>query len=139
MIEPGEALRELLAQHDNLRAIMDRCLELADNIDRGSEERDLLVGEAARLRVAFAAHNGHEESVIPAILRDLDAFGEVRVASMLEDHAAEHASLRLRLEGPTTGLRAAVRELREHLATEEEVYLCARVLHDDLIALESTS
>jgi hypothetical protein len=139
MIEPGEALRELLAQHDMLRAIIDRCVELADDLDRGSGEPDRLVREVARLRVAFAVHNGYEEGVIPAILRELDAFGEVRVASMLADHAAEHASLRVRLAGPTTELRAALRELREHLATEEEVYLCARVLRDDLVALESSS
>lgn len=138
MIEPSRALRELLDEHEALRDIMDDCEQLADNIDAGRGNVGELVLEVSRLRAVFDAHNKHEEQVLPAILRAADAFGDVRIAHMTDDHVDEHRALRDRLDGPTRELRATLYELRAHLVAEERMFLSARVLCDDIINVEAS-
>jgi hypothetical protein len=136
MTAPSKLLAELKHQHDALRAIMDRCEQLADELDRGRTQPAQLTREVAKLRVAFDAHNRFEEQLLRPVLRELDAFAEVRIDQMIADHVGEHAALRNRLDGPTAELRASLYELRAHLAGEERYFLTSRVLRDDLITLE---
>jgi ABC-type transporter Mla subunit MlaD len=138
MIEPSRAMRQLFDQHESLRAIMDDCEQLADEVDAGRGDLVQLVREVAKLRVAFEAHNRTEEQLLPSILRELDAFGDVRVDYMLTDHIHEHRALHQRLDVPTAELRATLYDLRAHLAAEERTFLSARVLRDDLVTIEST-
>ncbi len=139
MIVPSDALRELLEQHRALRALMDACDGLADDVDAGRGDVGALVREVARLRLAFDAHNRHEEHVLLQVLREIDSFGDVRIDSMSSDHAGEHRALRSRLGGGATAeLRATLFDLRAHLAAEERVFLSARVLRDDVVNVEST-
>jgi hypothetical protein len=138
MMKPSQALRELFEQHDSLRVLMDNCEQLADQLDADTTALGRLVQQVARLRVAFEAHNRHEEHMLPSILRDLDAFGDVRVRCMMHDHASEHSALRASLDGPAAELRATLSELRAHLAAEERIFLSARILRDDVVNVEST-
>ena len=124
---PGEALDELVRQHDLLRASMDRCEHLADLVDVGRGNLGELVGLVATLREAFVAHNHYEEQILRPILRTHDAVGETRIAYMVADHVQEHRALLQRLDGPTGELRATVYSLRAHLAREERYFLSARV------------
>jgi hypothetical protein len=136
MTEPSRVLHDLLEQHETLRGMIEACEQLAEDVDRGSNDPGRLVREVTRLRLAFEAHNRHEESVLPRLLHEVDAFGEVRVARMVSDHGDEHRSLRRRLDGPTHELRATMDQLRAHLAAEERVFLSPRVLRDDVVTLE---
>jgi len=102
---------ELLQQHEQLRALIDRCEQLADAFDAGRAAPDVLTREVAQLRAAFDAHNRFEEQLPRAVLHVGD------------DHASEHRALRGQLDGPTAELRAALAGLREHLAAEER-YFC---------------
>jgi iron-sulfur cluster repair protein YtfE (RIC family) len=138
MTEPSQALAELIQQHEMLRAKMDRCEQLANDVDRGRGDFVALVREVAELRETFAAHNQFEEQVLRPILRTIDAFGEVRVAHMFADHVDEHRALRYRLDAPTSELRATLYQLRAHLAGEERYFLSARVLRDDVVSVEAT-
>jgi iron-sulfur cluster repair protein YtfE (RIC family) len=138
MTEPSQALEELVRQHEMLRAMMEACEQLADNVDRGRGEVGALVREVAKLRERFEAHNQFEEHVLRPILRTLDAFGDVRVEYMVADHIGEHRALCHRLDGPTAELRAVLHELRAHLAGEERWFLSAHVLRDDVITIEPT-
>src|SRR5262249_35917672 len=140
MIEPAKrALDELLSQHNTLRELIQRCERLADELDRGRGAPTELMREVARLRIAFDAHNKFEEHLLRPILRDVDAFGAVRVQQMVEDHTNEHRLMRERLATTITGeLRATLESLRAHLDTEERYFLSSRVLRDDLIVVEST-
>jgi hypothetical protein len=140
MTEPAKrALHELLAQHDTLRDFIERCERLADEIDRGKGAPTELMREVSRLRIAFDAHNKFEEQLLRPILRDIDAFGQVRVEQMVEDHTNEHRLMRERLGSSITGeLRATLESLRAHLATEERYFLSSKVLRDDLITVEGT-
>ncbi len=131
-------MRELFEQHEALRVLMDECEQAADDIDVDRGDLGRLTREVTKLRAAFEAHNLYEETLLPSILRDQDAFGDVRVSYMVADHADEHRTLRARLDGSTAELRATLYSLRAHLAAEERVFLSARVLRDDVVAVEST-
>ena len=129
MTEPSQALEELVREHEMLRAMMEGCEQLADNVDRGRGDVGALVREVAKLRERFEAHNQFEEHVLRPILPTLDAFG---------DHVGEHRALCHRLDGPTAELRAVLYELRAHLAGEERWFLSARVRRDDVFNIEPT-
>jgi hypothetical protein len=132
-------LGDLLAQHDMLRQIMDRCALLADDLDAGRGSLEQLAREIVRLRVAFDHHNQAEEQQLRPILRHADAFGDVRVERMLEEHVEEHRTMRGRFTlGPTSELRTTLHMLREHLATEERYFLSSRVVRDDLVVDEGS-
>lgn len=130
-LTPSRALSELKAQHDELRRMMDRCEELADELDAGRAAPDQLAHEVARLRVAFDAHNTYEEQLLRPVLLDADAHAGVRIDRMVEDHVGEHRTMRSRLNPTQTGeLRDVVETLRAHLDAEERYLLSTRVLRD---------
>ena len=134
---PKDVLDKLLTQHESLRVLMDECEQLADELDARGGPPTQLLPRVAQLRVAFEAHNKFEESVLPPILRDADAFGDVRIERMVADHVGEHRAMHDRLAaGPTAELRATIARLREHLATEERYFLSSRIVRDDLVVVE---
>ena len=136
---PARALAELKAQRDALRGMMDRCEELADALDAGRMGPLQLTREVSRLRLAFEAHNQFEEQLLRPVLLGSDAFAEVRIDRMIEDHVGEHRAMRARLQTTSTSaLRDVVETLRAHLDAEERYLLSARVLRDDLVTIEGT-
>lgn len=134
---PKHALTELIHQHDQLRDIIYRCEALADELDAGKAEPSTLLAEVARLRVLFDVHNKYEETLLRPILREADAFGEVRIERMVSDHVNEHRTMRENLGSPLTAeLRATLEQLKFHLATEERYFLSSRVLREDVVVVE---
>lgn len=136
---PSKLLAELLSQHETLRKMMDRCEELADELDAGRGDPIALTREVAKLRLAFDAHNKFEEQLLRPVLRELDAFGDVRIERMFDDHVGEHRAMRAQLGSDATNtLRATIDELRVHLQGEERYFLSSKVLRDDLVTVEGT-
>lgn len=136
---PSRALAELKAQHDALRGMMDRCEELADELDAGRMGPLQLTREVSRLRLAFEAHNAFEEQLLRPVLIEGDAFADVRIDRMIEDHVGEHRAMRARLNSTETSeLRDVVETLRAHLDAEERYLLSARVLRDDIVNLDGS-
>ncbi|HWU91568.1 MAG TPA: hemerythrin domain-containing protein [Kofleriaceae bacterium] len=136
---PARALVELAAQHDTLRGLMDRCEEIADAVDAGDAGPMQLTREVARLRIAFDVHNRFEEELLRPVLLAGDAFGEVRIDRMVEDHVGEHHAMRTRLGSSATAeLRAVIESLRAHLDSEERYFLTAKVLRDDIVTVEGS-
>jgi hypothetical protein len=130
-------LADLLAQHDVIRTIIDRCEQFADELDAGRGTPEPLAREIVRLRVAFDRHNQAEEVQLRPILRDADMFGEARIERMVAEHVDEHRTMRGRFTlGPTAELRTTLAMLRDHLAAEERYFLSARVVRDDLVVVE---
>jgi hypothetical protein len=128
-------LAELLVQHNGLRAMMDRCDELADQVDLGRGDIVALTREIATLRVAFDAHNKFEEEVLRPLLREIDAFGEVRIERMFSEHVGEHRAMGVQLGGETTNvLRGAIDSLRVHLQAEERYFMASKVLRDAVVS-----
>ena len=136
-MQPSKLLTELTKQHDAIRQIMDRCEQLADELDEGRGDPSQLTREVAKLRLAFDAHNRFEEQLLRPVLRELDAFGDVRIDRMIADHVGEHHAVREQLgDGPTAVLRNAIDNLRVHLQAEERYFLSSKVLRDDLVSVE---
>lgn len=134
---PATALKELMQQHGKLREMMERCEVLADEVDATGEPSIRLTREVAKLRIAFDAHNQFEEQLLRPVLLAQDAFGDVRIAQMVEQHVGEHRVIRTRLDRwVTEELREVISNLRAHLDAEERYFLSARVLRDDLVTLE---
>jgi hypothetical protein len=136
---PSKLLHDLTEQHAQLRAIMDHCEHLADELDAGRAQPAELTDHVTRLRLAFDAHNQFEEHLLRPVLRELDAFADVRIEEMIADHVSEHRAISHQLDGPTAELRASLYELRAHLAAEERYFLSSRVLRDDLVTLEPSA
>ena len=139
-MQPSKLLTELTKQHDAIRQIMDRCEQLADELDEGRGDPSQLTREVAKLRLAFDAHNRFEEQLLRPVLREMDAFGDVRIDRMIADHVGEHHAVREQLgDGPTAMLRSAIDTLRVHLQAEERYFLSSKVLRDDLVTVEPGS
>ena len=116
-----------------LRELIERCAELADRVDAEAAQPGELLGEVARLRAAFDAHNQCEEQLLHPILLDVEWLGAVRVSRMVEDHIEEHRAMRVGLgAAPTSELRGVLASLRAHLDSEERYFLSRKVLRDDL-------
>lgn len=108
---PSRVLTELLAEHDALRELIERCEQLADELEAGRTDSATLSLEVSRLRAAFDVHNRYEEQFLRPVLRGGARFGE---------HVAEHQSVRASLENEVTGeLRRALDHLRRHLDDED--------------------
>lgn len=135
---PSKLLAELLSQHEALRKMMDRCEELADELDVGKGDPIALTREVAKLRLAFDAHNRFEEQLLRPVLREMDAFGDVRIERMFIDHVTEHREMRAQLgTDATNALRATIDSLRVHLQAEERYFLSSKILRDDLVSVEN--
>jgi hypothetical protein len=118
MYTPARALAELKAQHDMLRGMMDRCEELADELDAARCGPSELTREIARLRLAFEAHNQFEEQLLrPVLIRSLDP---ATVERAIEQHVGDHRAMRLGLTSTETSpLREVIASMRDHLEAEE--------------------
>ena len=98
------------AQHDSLRDMMDRCEELADELDAGRGNLVHLHRAVALLRAAFNVHRALEDQA-PSSARASDPSGAVQGVRILR---AQHNA------GPTEMLRDVIATLRSHLAGEGE-------------------
>lgn len=135
--KPSQILAALTEQHLMLRNRIVQCELLADDVDGGHTSSRVLWDAVDSLRQALDAHNRFEERSLKPMLRDLDAFGDVRLERMYLEHLSEHLALNDRLYAGTTAmLRAALIELREHLDEEEQLFMSPRVLRDDVVVLE---
>jgi iron-sulfur cluster repair protein YtfE (RIC family) len=133
---PSRVLSELTQQHAALRALMDRCEQLAEAFDTRGGDATELARVVEELRSAFAAHNAFEEQVLRPVLLEMDAFGGVRIDHMVDDHVVEHRAVEQRLGGPTGELHDAIVQLRVHLEAEERYFLTSAVLRDDTVTVE---
>lgn len=110
----------LKAQHDKLRALMDRCEQLAIELDFERIAPVELTRAVARLRIALDVHNTWEELLLEPVLAAKGQHASVRIGQMIDDHVDEHRLMRARLsESGTASLRTTIATLRAHLDAEE--------------------
>jgi hypothetical protein len=119
------ALAQWQAQHDMLRGMMDRCEELADELDAGRSGPLQLTREVERLRLAFEAHNKFEEEMLrPVLLAGVPADQLERV---IAEHMADHRDMRKQLGATETSpLREVIESMRAHLEAEERFLATSR-------------
>ena len=118
------AVAEILAQHDELRTMMDRCEQLADHVDIGKASPETLIREIAQLRITLEKHLRDEELLLRPLLREADMTSDLRIERAVADHVTEHRAMAQRfLPGPTAELRDTLASLRDHLENEERYFL----------------
>lgn len=118
---------ELQAQHAMLRGMMDRCEELADELDAGRSGPTQLTREVVRLRLAFEAHNRFEEELLRPVL--LSAMPAELIERLVAEHVADHFAMRRDLATTETApLRAVIASMRAHLDIEESYMASAQMV-----------
>jgi hypothetical protein len=134
VMEPSKARAVLLAHHERLRQLLAEMQRVAERVLAGEGVVADLAARIDEVRNAFALHNATEEAMLEPILRIDFAWGPARIARMLEEHAAEHATLRVALEGAdlevAAGIAALVEDIDAHMAAEERTFLSPGVLRD---------
>jgi iron-sulfur cluster repair protein YtfE (RIC family) len=137
-MDVSAARKKLVAQHDCLRAHLDRCSGLARRLRCGERVHLELDAALADLRLDFADHNQTETALVRPLLHDSPNWGALLVDRMLEEHVAEHAAFWKLLAGTAADVAAhmdeLVDELDAHMAAEERTFLSPAVLRSDVIA-----
>jgi hypothetical protein len=113
-IPPG-VVTELRAAHDALRELIDRCDQLADELDSARIDPARLAQEVSRLRTAFAAHNRYEEQFLRPLVTD----GDPLEAGQVTEYRRVAAGLG---NAATQELRLTLEQLRRDLAAEDRYF-----------------
>jgi iron-sulfur cluster repair protein YtfE (RIC family) len=132
-----EARTTLLAQHEQLRLLLEICTRLARQQRDGEPVTAELDQALAELRDEFADHNLMEAAVIAELLQGPAAWSTQLVDRMVEEHVAEHAAFWELLSGTREEVAERIGELAEeldaHMFAEERTFLGPMTLRDDVI------
>jgi hypothetical protein len=140
---PSEIREELLSQHASIRGRLEAARLSVVRWVGGEVPQMHVREELAGLAEALRSHNLREERVLREAVRTADAWGPTRVEIMEEEHIREHRELYeavvaiSQAQDPLDGQRTLERyrrRLLEHIDREEETFLNASVLRDDLVA-----
>jgi len=131
-MDPQAARKQLIAQHDEIRAHLNACSIWARRLRDGEPVHAELDAALAALRQDFMAHNATETELVRPLLRDSPHWGTLLIDRMLEEHVAEHAAFWDVLSGATAEIAGRIDELIEeldaHMAAEERTFLSPLVL-----------
>jgi Hemerythrin HHE cation binding domain len=141
---PSGVRAALLAKHDRLRIMLAVIDRLASEVLAGRKIVTVLEIAVGNLRDELQIHQEAEERALESVLPTIDAWGPIRAAQMLREHAAEHAELaaglaEARAEALAHAWPAAAARLRKHMDDEERTFLSGEVLRDDLVTVGPTS
>src|SRR4051812_26412913 len=134
-----------MAEHIWLSEKLTRLEASAASVFGGAPEEISQLRERTRnLCESLWFHLATEDEILVPLLRDLDAWGEVRVERVESDHEAQRAEieeLRKKAEEATPAsfaesVLAFSRALRADMAHEEEVSLSRELLRDDPVSLD---
>lgn len=137
---PGQMRSELLAQHAEMRGMIERARGLTARLRAGEAVRVELQAALGLLADATRAHNEREESLLREVIPTVDAWGPARADVMVEQHGLEHQALHDALRGAATGddvaavceaTEALLARIVQHMEREEEAFLSEEVLRDD--------
>jgi hypothetical protein len=144
-VNPSDVRARVLAEHLWLSEKLTRLEESAAAVISGR------IGESGQLRErcrnlceSLWFHLATEDELLVPLLRDLDAWGEVRVERVQNDHQtqrAEIAELKRKVESidPVTLAEAVLpfaKALRADMEHEEMVSLNRDLLRDDTVAMD---
>jgi len=107
----SEVRDAILAQHEMIRTLLNKTIELADRESSSDGDIEELDWQVSTLYETLATHMDFEERALPAALRDVIGWGPVLQAQLEADHASQRATLALAIEAlaePSRGPRAAL-------------------------------
>ena len=93
-IDGPTALRSILAQHRQIRGLLDRARQIGDNaLEQEGGLSDVVASTIGDLRTAFEVHMSFEETVLPPVFERLGASGARRTHELVADHENQRAML----------------------------------------------
>jgi hypothetical protein len=142
-MKPSDVRARVLAEHAEIRAILDRLEPVARALRDGDHVR---LDDAEKLREALCerlfAHIDLEDAILAPALRAADAWGKERAAQLLDHHREQRAELAslARVAGLEPAIRGArlmrlVEYVRDDMRHEEAGLLDAAVLRDDVVGV----
>lgn len=95
----------------------------------------------------FLKHIAHEEKILRPALKDIDAWGPVRIEQMNKEHGEQHLRIRdldrrVAIEKPEIYIpliKAFIADIYEDMETEEKELLSPDLLRDDSITISGVS
>jgi iron-sulfur cluster repair protein YtfE (RIC family) len=131
-MDPMEARHLLLAQHRQLRKLLEELVGLACRYVSGEEVAIELERALGEVRTAFDEHNRFESGLLEPLLRATGAHAALRLNRMVEEHVEEHHAFVAFLARPATELADELpefaEELQAHIEAEERTFLSPQVL-----------
>jgi hemerythrin-like domain-containing protein len=143
-LSPTDVRRALLAEHAQLRELLDQLEEVAGRVRTGLDVPARLGRLVDSFRQTLETHNENEETFLEPMLRELDAWGPIRADRLLREHVDEHIDMLSLIDSPDPEMLASTipvfaELLRAHIMQEEKSFLSAELLHDDIITTGPTS
>ena len=141
---PKAVREQVLAQHEELRALLREAIERTTSVLRTRGQIEGLVPLALDIRRRLRAHMGYEERALFPVLMEADLWGPERVAALVAEHARQRNELDMLVEGLQSGwdeerlalvLRSLVADVLIDMAEEEAGPLSRPVLDDEMLTV----
>ena len=139
---PAAVREQVLAQHRELRCLLESIVEETTRAFQRASELEELVRLAHDLRASFRAHLRFEERNLFPVLRRIDQWGPERVKALAEEHGRQRAQLdelvggiddNWDIERVAIALRSLSTDFLADMAEEERGCLDAELLKDQIL------
>jgi hypothetical protein len=141
---PKTVRGQVLAQHEQLRALLFEALDQTGRCLQGQRELARLALLVLQVRRRFRAHLAFEERKLFPILAQVDLWGPERVAALSLEHAQQRGELDTLVRGMREGwgvqhvavaLRSLATDLLIDMAEEEQACLNEQLLGDEIVSV----
>jgi hypothetical protein len=145
---PRSVRGQVLAQHEQLRALLFEALEQTSRGLQGQRELARLALLVLQIRRRFRAHLAFEERKLFPILAQVDAWGPERVAELTLEHFRQRSQLDTLAQGMREGwgvqhvavaLRSLATDLLLDMAEEERACVNEQLLGDEIVRVATAS
>ena len=148
-LSPSQVRDCLVGEHTVLRRLIAEAERMAAQVESGEGTLVAPLRDVGKtLAVRFRTHIAHRDELLPAIFRE-DPWGDVRTERLRRDRPTD-MNLADSLEKLATGeqqssdsfvsaLRPVLKELAAEITLNEERHLDAKVLRDDVVAIDAES
>ena len=148
-MDAGVACGAILAQHQRIRALLDRAHGVAEAaLDDEAPFPDAVASAIEDIRTVFEVHLAFEERALLPILRDDLPLGPERADRLLDEHGRQRATLatlqREASRSPQLPILAAklaflTEWLLADMIEEERSLLVPDVVRDDVVVVDQSS
>jgi hemerythrin-like domain-containing protein len=140
-LKHSEVRRIVLDEHNALRR---QLRDIGETLEDVANDRpgsgDQLVTQWLGFAFSFLEHVQHEETLLRPVLEDIDAWAQVRVDRMDEDHLQQRSRVRDLMQTLTANPLEATEDLREFLDElavdmdeEERLNLGEELMRDEVL------
>src|SRR5689334_1883303 len=148
-LDAGTAREAILAQHQRIRALLERAGKIAEAaLDGDAPSPDAVASSIGDIRTIMEVHLAFEEKSLIPILRDDLPLGPTRADRLLDEHSRQRETLatlhREACAFPNFAILAAklaflTEWLLADMNEEEHSLLNPDVVHDDVVVIDQSS